>query len=119
MGVSKGWYKDALRDPRWQRKRLEIMNRDGWKCVKCGDGTREQQVDHLYYERGRDPWDYPSEALQTLCYICHEIKSGVREEIGLPAPARGYRPERLLPGPVRFKTAEQWHAFNADIRGKL
>jgi hypothetical protein len=29
------------------------------------------EVHHTYYERGRDPWDYPINSLVTLCYACH------------------------------------------------
>ena len=29
-------------------------------------------VHHSYYQKGRTPWDYPDEALQTLCWVCHE-----------------------------------------------
>ena len=29
-------YMDKLRDPRWQRKRLQVLERDGWKCRSCG-----------------------------------------------------------------------------------
>lgn len=29
-------YAKKLMDPRWQKKRLEIFKRDGWKCQNCG-----------------------------------------------------------------------------------
>lgn len=28
-------YAEQLKDPRWQKKRLEILNRDEWKCTWC------------------------------------------------------------------------------------
>jgi hypothetical protein len=63
-------YKDA----RWQKKRLEIMNRDGWACVSCGaegEGVT-LNVHHAYYESGKAPWEYPDDVLNTLCEKCHE-----------------------------------------------
>ena len=65
-------YSDKLKDPRWQRKRLEVLNRDGFKCLACGDETSQLQVHHCYYVSKRDPWDYPIESLLTFCSRCHE-----------------------------------------------
>lgn len=64
-------YSEKLRDPRWQKKRLEIFARDKWKCSICHSSEKELQVHHLVYSR-RDPWDYPDECYQTLCAECHE-----------------------------------------------
>lgn len=64
-------YRQRLRDPRWQRKRLEILQRDGWRCRHCGATTRELQVHHVRYVRGKQPWEYPESALVTLCRDCH------------------------------------------------
>lgn len=60
-------------DPRWQRKRLEILSRDGWTCSSCGATDRTLHVHHGYYEAGAEPWDYPDDSLHTLCEACHEI----------------------------------------------
>jgi len=65
-------YKDDLKDPRWQKKRLEILERDGWKCRGCGDKTTTLHVHHQYYQHGSKPWEYPSCTLITLCEDCHE-----------------------------------------------
>jgi 5-methylcytosine-specific restriction endonuclease McrA len=43
-------YSSMLRDPRWQRKRLKIMESDKWKCSKCGSTKSELNVHHLRYE---------------------------------------------------------------------
>lgn len=64
-------YTEKLKDPRWQKKRLEVLNRDEWKCCGCGSGSNTLHVHHAYYASGRDPWDYPSETLTTLCAECH------------------------------------------------
>jgi len=64
-------YYEKLKDPRWQKKRLEIMQRDGFKCRECGDATSQLTVHHTYYVSGRLPWMYPNWSLFTLCQNCH------------------------------------------------
>lgn len=65
-------YSEKLRDPQWQRMRLKVLERDRWACVRCKDATTTLHVHHRYYVSGRDPWDYPSGALVSLCETCHE-----------------------------------------------
>lgn len=74
-------YADKLRDPRWQKKRLEIMERDGFACRECGDKASTLNVHHGYYARGRSPWEYPDEHLKTLCEDCHRKYESAREVI--------------------------------------
>lgn len=64
-------YSEKLKDPRWQKRRLEIFERDDWRCQNCGDKDNTLHVHHKVYV-GSDPWDVPSEFLVTLCEICHE-----------------------------------------------
>jgi 5-methylcytosine-specific restriction endonuclease McrA len=63
-------YREELRTEEWKRKRSLIMNRDGYKCMKCGSKL-ELQVHHKYYLVGKKAWQYPSEVLITLCDSCH------------------------------------------------
>lgn len=54
--------REQWKDPRWQKKRLEIMERDGWKCVSCGDSEEMLSVHHVSYSGSEDwegPWDCP------------------------------------------------------------
>lgn len=64
-------YSEKLKDPRWQKKRLEILNRDDWKCQKCFRKDTQLHVHHLYYVSRREPWEYPDFALQSICKDCH------------------------------------------------
>lgn len=66
-------YAEQLKDPRWQRKRLEILERDNWLCRKCGSTEKTLHVHHGYYEKGLMAWEYPSETLHAVCEDCHEI----------------------------------------------
>jgi len=74
-------YTEKLKDPRWQKKRLEIMQRDDFTCKKCEATTSSLVVHHLHYERGKEPWDALSEALITLCEACHADERERRAEV--------------------------------------
>lgn len=73
-------YSEKLKDPRWQKKRLEVFNRDSFECSNCGNQYSMLAVHHLYYEKDKDPWDYPLEAFKTLCRECHEEEYTFRGE---------------------------------------
>ncbi len=69
-------YIAKLRDPRWQKVRLRIFDRDDFRCQLCGGKDRTLQVHHRYYLAwGTEPWDYPDDALVTLCDECHASES--------------------------------------------
>src|SRR5574343_1912473 len=72
-------YFEKLKDPRWQKKRLEIMERDLFSCQNCFETTKTLNVHHKYYEKGRDIWDYPDESLVTLCEECHQIATDYKQ----------------------------------------
>jgi hypothetical protein len=65
-------YVEKLKDPRWQKKRLEVFERDKWTCLDCQKPGKTLHVHHKYYVPKTDPWDYPLDALMTLCPECHE-----------------------------------------------
>lgn len=64
-------YSQQLRDPRWQKKRTDIMDRDQWRCRHCDAAHKPLHVHHLYYDKGHSPWAYPDWSLLTLCEDCH------------------------------------------------
>lgn len=80
-------YSEKLRDPRWQKKRLKIMERDEFKCRLCGSGDKTLNVHHAYYRPKANPWDYPDEELTTLCEECHEVVGDIYETIGTILPS--------------------------------
>ena len=70
--MSKNKYGKKLLDPKWQKRRLEIFQRDNWKCLACSEDKKTLHIHHLWYEYNKEPWDYPSDALVTLCFNCHD-----------------------------------------------
>ena len=79
--MAKSYY-DKLKDPRWQRKRLEIMERSEFTCEICGNENNEPlHIHHGYYEKGLDPWEYESDTLWCLCASCHDFNSDQLKDI--------------------------------------
>jgi len=74
-------YSELLKLPSWQKRRLEILNRDNFTCQNffCkhkGTGIEvEVQVHHIDYWSGKNPWEYPDELLITLCKDCHKLEN--------------------------------------------
>lgn len=64
-------YADDLKHPKWQKKRLEIMQRDNFTCQMCGAKDKPLHVHHLVYKKGQKPWEYEDNSLITLCEECH------------------------------------------------
>lgn len=137
-------YQRKLRDPRWQKKRLELLAKADWKCQEPGCRrwifqhtehvhippdveAPSLEIHHLYYEWGRDPWEYPDDAFLVLCDECHEERQAIERHIkkelvkmlrSVPAPILedifgemieakfGRKPDRLTPE----KTDHEAHA---------
>lgn len=74
-------YSERLKDPRWQRKRLEILQRSDFSCEECGDTTKTLHVHHKIYRKGAQPWEYENHELQSLCVGCHEAASDLRKRL--------------------------------------
>jgi hypothetical protein len=69
-------YAEKLQDPRWQKKRLEILERDNWACQNCGFSHVTLHVHHEKYSG--NPWDAESWQLTTLCKDCHLIEEYIK-----------------------------------------
>lgn len=67
-------YSELLKHPKWQRRRLYTFKRDGWMCTKCKNKDRELHAHHTYYLANRAPWEYPDDAIITLCSDCHYLE---------------------------------------------
>jgi len=70
-------YGDHLKDPRWQRKRLEIFQRDNFTCRHCSADDKPLNVHHIKYV-GNFPWETPDKYLITLCEDCHHIETDLK-----------------------------------------
>lgn len=76
-------YSDKLKDPRWQRKRLEIFQRDNFTCFSCGATDLTLHVHHFKYDKSGLPWEGDDEDKKTVCEPCHKRIHVQREMIAL------------------------------------
>jgi 5-methylcytosine-specific restriction endonuclease McrA len=65
-------YTAKLKDPRWQKKRLEVLQCADWACEVCKDTKSMLHVHHKQYFKGRAPWEYDGDQLAVLCEACHK-----------------------------------------------
>ena len=78
-------------------ERRRILERDGYRCVKCGDTGGPFEVDHIDNTRG--PNYNTDDNKQTLCVACHWRKTKAEERRGRQARrARGRYPKEAHPG---------------------
>jgi len=67
-------YGEKLKSPKWQKKRLEILERDKFTCTNCRSKEKQLHVHHKVYIFNNEPWDYENEFYTTLCNDCHETE---------------------------------------------
>ena len=65
-------YSDELRNPLWQKRRLQVFERAGWRCEWCGTTQSQLHAHHKVYLSRHKPWEYPDILLECLCDQCHE-----------------------------------------------
>lgn len=73
-------YSEQLQNPLWQKKRLEIFNRDNFACQLCSDESSTLNVHHKYYKKDTQAWEYPNDALVTYCKHCHSVVEYLKKE---------------------------------------
>ena len=64
-------YQEQIKHPKWQKKRLEILERDEFQCRNCQSKTKQLHVHHLGYKKNTLIWDYDNKQLITYCEKCH------------------------------------------------
>lgn len=74
-------YLEKLKDPRWQKTRLQVFERDKWACQGCFDTDTTLHCHHRYYLPEKEPWEYPIEAFITLCADCHDAETQEMESV--------------------------------------
>lgn len=53
----------------YEKRRRDVLKRDGWECVRCGSADRLQVHHRLKRSICRDD---RMDALETLCFPCHQ-----------------------------------------------
>lgn len=66
----------VTRTKRWKALRMEILERDGFRCRHCGAQGR-LEVDHIQPVRTAPELSYEPRNLQSLCGSCHARKTRI------------------------------------------
>jgi hypothetical protein len=74
-------YYEKLKDPRWQKLRLEVFERENWTCQDCGAKDKTLHAHHKFYKKGSDPWEYDNRHLMCVCDECHNMRHYVINEL--------------------------------------
>lgn len=73
-------FKEQIKSPKWQKRRLEILNRDNFTCQACGATDETLHVHHIKYIKNKMYWDYPDEMLITMCDDCHDTEHSCKDD---------------------------------------
>ena len=120
--MAKKTYAEKLKDPRWQKKRLEVLGDANFTCEVCHDNESPLHVHHKFYLKNREIWEYDREQLACLCESCHtnqhEEDARLKELIScIPIAGPGNKDEifYLLCGFLGFDDVE----FKFDYQKRL
>jgi hypothetical protein len=75
----KSAYALKLKDPRWQKKKGELLAAAEFTCASCESKEKTLHAHHNYYEFGVEPWEYPDACFAVLCEDCHKIADEQRK----------------------------------------
>lgn len=78
-------YFEKLKDPRWQKKRLEALSLAEFMCHRCYSEEETLHVHHRQYFKGREPWEYDVHQLEVLCESCHKAEHDEEDILQLAA----------------------------------
>lgn len=76
-------YSEKLRDPRWQKKRLEVFSKNDFCCEMCGSSENTLHAHHKEYFKGREPWEYEANQLACICETCHKNEHDEEDSLKL------------------------------------
>lgn len=67
-------YQQLLQHPLWQKKRLEVLDKAGWRCQCCKSDQEQLHAHHIFYRKDAKPWEYEEGEIISLCDECHELE---------------------------------------------
>ena len=71
-GVIYMTYQEQLKSPKWQKKRLQVLEYYNYECQLCHNDEKELHVHHLIYRDNHLLWDYDITEYAVLCKSCHK-----------------------------------------------
>jgi len=65
-------YYEMLKHPKWQKKRLEVLELNRFRCENCGNAEDQLNIHHGYYDNSLKLWEYDNDTLYCYCETCHK-----------------------------------------------
>lgn len=65
-------YRRKLDTPQWRQFAAATKQRRGGGCQCCKRTDLGLHVHHIFYENGREPWEYGDDEVVVLCPPCHK-----------------------------------------------
>lgn len=90
-------YADQIKHPKWQKRRLEMLDEASFTCSACGATEKTLHVHHKRYVKGRQIWEYSDTELEVLCEDCHGVAHDLKDRLA-----------RVLLGKFMGEPAEQF-----------
>jgi len=85
-------YQAQLKQPEWQRRRMEMLERADCRCQHCDTRDESLEIHHHHYVPSRFAWEYTDDELMVLCKSCHQEIHSIIDFFGVisrdPALAR-------------------------------
>lgn len=100
-------YAEKLKDPRWQRKRLEVFERAKFKCEDCGRSDKTLHAHHCFYVSRRNPWEY-NLGLICVCESCHTARQATEQDVYMHLALR-----------MRFMSPEELQEYRNKIVAEI
>lgn len=106
-------YAEKCKDPRWQKLRNSVLERDKYTCQSfdCRRTDLPLEVHHLDYLPGLNPWEYSPDMLLTLCEKCHDKERGrvkMETHLATTLKLKGFLLSDLLAFSCKLETNQQF-----------
>lgn len=119
---SGGEFWEKYKHPKWQEMRLRVMEREEFTCQKCFSKTNTLNVHHSYYEKGKDPWEYPEESLYCWCDECHDVHHEWKKKIDSEMSKLSNDDLRVLFGAIKGLQMQEvpvsWHLIMHGLEAR-
>lgn len=109
------WY-DLLKHPKWQKKRLEILESANFECDDCGSQEKTLHVHHTYYEYGKKPWEYDNLSLKCLCEDCHKRHHELLDALTKKVKELDYADQEVIYGYVCATELHSLPMIKLDVK---
>lgn len=110
-------YAEQLRHPKWQERRLRVLERAGFTCEWCRDQDTTLHVHHKRYRKGALAWDYDLSELVCLCETCHAAVTQWNAELSDMMAGMDHQQWQMILGYVEC-IKKIWECSNLSAKDK-